>query len=186
MSNIPCVILSGGKSSRMKQDKSLMKFGEYDTLIEYQFHKLKKIFPLVYVSAKSNKFSSSIPLSNLILENSDIYSPMIALKEIFNSLKGKVFIITVDVPFIKKQSIEKLINNSNNHKITLAKSNDRIHNLCGIYDTSLLKEVKKSLDKDIHKIGYLNKIVSSKIIEFNDDEFININTRDDYDKAFLV
>ena len=184
--DIPCVILSGGKSSRMKQDKSLMKFNNYDTLIEYQYHKLKKIFPTVYISAKSNKFSNFIKTKNLILEDSDIYSPMIALQEIFKQLNGKIFIITVDIPLIKEESIKTIIKNSKNHKITLAKSNNNIHNLCGVYDTSILKEVNENINKDIHKIGYLNKIIKSNIIHFNDDEFLNINTREDYQKAVEI
>ena len=185
MINMPCVILSGGKSSRMGQDKSLMKFGKYNSLIEYQFHKLSKIFSLVYVSAKSNKFSDLIPVENLIIEDSDIYSPMIALKEIFNKLDGKVFIITVDIPLITKESIIKIVDSSKDYKITLAKSDNYIHNLCGVYDTSLVKEVEENLKNNIHKIGHLNKVILSHIIDFDDDEFVNVNTIEDYERAII-
>jgi molybdopterin-guanine dinucleotide biosynthesis protein A len=185
MFDIPCVILSGGKSSRMKQDKSLMKFGEYKSLIEYQYHKMKNIFSLVYISAKSNKFSNFISKENLIIEDSDIYSPMIALQEIFTKLNGKIFIITVDIPLITKQTIKTIIKNSNNYKITLAQSNNRIHSLCGVYDTTILTKVNESLKNDIHKIRYLNKTIKSNIINFDDYEFLNVNNKEDYNKAII-
>ena len=167
----------------MKEDKSLMSFGGYDSLIEYQFKKLNDIFSFVYVSAKSNKFNDRIPKKNLIIENSDTFSPMIALREIFNKLNGKVFIITVDIPLITKQSIKEIIQSSKDYKITLAKSGNYTHNLCGVYDTSLIKKVEENLKNDIHKIGYLTKITPSNIINFNNDEFINVNNKEDYDKA---
>ncbi len=184
MIKMPCVILSGGKSSRMKQDKSLMKFAKYNSIIEYQYNKLQDIFLDVYISSKNNKFDSFFPIDNLILDKSDTYSPMIALESIFNFFNSKVFIITVDTPLISKETIRVIINNSKNYKITIAQSGDKTHNLCGVFDTSLLKEVNECLKKDIHKIGYLNKVVQSNIINFeNKNEFININTKEDYHKA---
>jgi len=181
--DMPCVVLSGGKSSRMKQDKSLMPFRGYDTLVEYQYQKLKSIFSDVYISAKSNKFSNLCQPQSLIIEHSDIYSPMIALQAIFSKLDDKVFIITVDAPFVTKDTMQTIINNSKDYKITLAKSNNHIHYLCGVYDTSLLKKVDESINNDIHKIGYLSRDTTLNIIDFDDDEFVNINTKDDYDMA---
>jgi molybdopterin-guanine dinucleotide biosynthesis protein A len=40
------------------------------------------------------------------------------------------------------------------------------------------------IQNDIHKIGYLLKQVNTNIIEFEDDnEFINLNNKEDYLKA---
>jgi len=47
----------------------------------------------------------------------------------------------------------------------------------------LSTEVEENLKNDIHKIGYLTKIIPSNIINFNNDEFINVNNKEDYDKA---
>ena len=50
------VILAGGKSSRMQQDKALLPFGEVNSLAEFQYRRLSKIFSKVYISSKYNKF----------------------------------------------------------------------------------------------------------------------------------
>ena len=54
------VILAGGKSSRMKQDKALLPFGDTNSLAEFQYRRLSKIFSKVYISSKNNKFDFDV------------------------------------------------------------------------------------------------------------------------------
>jgi len=190
MYDIPCVILSGGKSSRMGEDKSLLPFNEYDTLIEYQYKKLSKLFKKVYISSKTDKFNFLNNSSNIILDNTkDISSPMVALDSIFEKLIfDKVFIITVDVPYVEFSTIKMIIENGNNCSITIAKDKNRVHNLCGLFSRNILFDIKKLLKKDIHKINYLIKNCSSyHELEFlNENQFINLNTIEDYNNAINI
>jgi molybdopterin-guanine dinucleotide biosynthesis protein A len=42
------------------------------------------------------------------------------------------------------------------------------------------------IKSDIHKIGYLLKNNNTKMIEFqNDDEFMNINNKEDYSNSLI-
>ncbi len=187
MYDIPCVILAGGKSSRMGEDKSLLPFENCDTLIEYQYKKISKLFKKVYISSKENKFNFQ---TNLILDNiSDTSSPLVALQSIFNNIKDeKVFIITVDTPLVLDTTIDKLINKSADYAVTIAQSEDRIHNLCGVFSRKILPLIDKLLQKDIHKINYLIKQTNNyhKLNFSNSDQFINLNTKEDYNKAVLI
>lgn len=172
----------------MKEDKSLLDFSSYNSLIEYQYEKLKPLFKNIYISAKSNKFDFLKDKSTLILdEEKDIYSPIIALESIFNKIKEeKIFIITVDTPFVKSDSINKLIENTKNYEVCVAKT-ERIHNLCGIFSYTLLSQINEMIKNDIHKVGYLLKNSKTNYLNFEDDnEFLNLNTRDDYKKALDV
>jgi molybdopterin-guanine dinucleotide biosynthesis protein A len=182
--HIPCVILCGGKSSRMGEDKALLPFKNSNSLLEYQYNRLQQIFSSVYISLKNDKIDFT---DNIIYDNKkNISSPMIALESIFESLEEKkVFIITVDTPFVSKQTIENIINNSQNHEITIAKTNgDNTHNLCGVFARNLQKKINQYIQKDIHKIGLLLKESNTKIIDCdNEDEFLNINTKEDYKKS---
>mgnify|MGYP003441403126 FL=1 len=63
---IPCVILSGGKSSRMGEDKSLLPFSSSNSLIEFQFNRLKPHFKDIYISSKNDKFDFLKDKSKLI------------------------------------------------------------------------------------------------------------------------
>jgi len=181
---IPCVILSGGKSSRMKEDKSFLKFSSSNSLIEYQYKRLKPYFKNVYISSKTNKFDF-LSFDELILDkNQEIYSPILALETILEQLEDeKIFIITVDTPFIKIQTIKKLINSNKNFDITIAQTL-KTHNLCGVFSKNILNIIKNMIKDDIHKINYLIKSTNYNVVEFkNEDEFLNLNSKEDYIKA---
>ena len=186
--DIPCIILSGGRSSRMGQDKSFLPFAGFDTLIEYQYEKLSKIFKKVYISCKTDKFTHIIYDANIIYDkDQNISSPMVALESIFEKLNDeKVFIITVDVPLIEETTINTIIEKSHNHSITIAKDEDKVHNLCGVFNKSILQQIKKLLVEDIHKINYLIKKTDNykEILFNNKKQFTNLNTISDYKGLF--
>ena len=152
---ITCVILSGGKSSRMGEDKSLLPFSTSKTLIQYQYERLKPYFKNIYISSKINKFDF-LETDFLILdENQEVFSPILALDSIFNKLKNqKIFIITVDSPFVSIETISKLIIESENYDICIAQT-QKTHNLCGIFSSNISKTIKSMIKNDIHKIFYL-------------------------------
>jgi len=186
MINIPCVILSGGASKRMGEDKSLLPFKNFNTLIEYQHNKLSKIFSTVYISSKTNKFDFDAKI--LYDKSQEIYSPMIALNSILNSLQDeKIFIITVDVPFIEKETFQTLYNKSFGYEITLAKDTHYVHNLCGVFSHSLLPTITELLKDDNHKISNItkNSDFAQEILFSNENQFLNINTKDEYNKYKL-
>ena len=173
-SKIPCVILCGGRSSRMGEDKSLLPFSTSNSLTQYQYDKLKKIFEDVYISSKIDKFDFLINKEKyLILDKGKTFSPIVALKTILETIETeKIFIITVDTPLVSIDSIIELLNNSKQSDICVART-QRTHNLCGVFSTSLVKFIDEMLAEDIHKVNYLLKNNNTKYIDFpNDDEFM--------------
>jgi len=185
---IPCVILCGGRSSRMGEDKSLLPFSSSTSLTQYQYDKLKVFFQDIYLSSKVDKFDFLINKEKyLILDKGEIFSPIVALQTIFKTIKAdKVFIITVDTPLVSISSISELINNSKHSDICIART-ERTHNLCGVFSTNLIRFVDEMLEKDIHKVNYLLKNNDTKYLNFlNDDEFINLNNKDEYQRALSI
>ncbi|RXJ80881.1 molybdenum cofactor guanylyltransferase MobA [Arcobacter sp. F2176] len=185
--DIPCVILCGGKSSRMGEDKALLPFSNYNTLAQYQFDRLKPHFKNIYLSSKTNKFDFLKSDENIIFDNiSGESSPLIALKSILETIKSdNVFVITVDTPFVKIETMEKLINESlSNSTIAIT---SREHNLCGVYKKSCLPIINEMIKENNHKIGFLLKKIELKKIEFFDEnEFLNLNKKEDYQKALSL
>jgi len=181
---IPCVILCGGKSSRMGEDKSLLPFSSSASLTQYQFDRLKPYFKNIYLSSKTNKFDFISDNELLLDENKDVFSPILAINTIFDKFQNqKIFIITVDTPFVSIESISKLIDESKDVDICVAQT-EKIHNLCGVFSSNISLAIKNMIENNIHKIGYLIKNNKFKILEFpNDSEFININNQNDYEKA---
>ncbi|MFW3405226.1 NTP transferase domain-containing protein, partial [Aliarcobacter butzleri] len=76
----------GGKRSRLGEDKSLLPFGSSNSLIEYQYKRLKHYFKNLYISSKIDKFDFLNPSDLILHENQEIYSPILALYSIFKKL----------------------------------------------------------------------------------------------------
>lgn len=171
----------------MGEDKSLLPFSSSNTLIQFQFNRLKPYFKDIYISSKNDKFDFLKDKTKLILDkNQEVYSPILALQTILEKF-DKVFIITVDTPLIKISSIKKLINSSNNFDITIAQTEEKTHNLCGIFSKNINTIINSMIKDDIHKINYLVKNSKYQIINFNnEDEFLNINEKKEYEKALNI
>lgn len=182
--DIPCVIFAGGKSSRMGKDKATLFF-KNQTLIEYQYKRLKKIFQKVYISTKYKKFDFEAPL---IVDNSEIFAPIVAFENIFKKF-DTFFAISVDTPFIDEEIIKKLIDsyqkNKNAHAV-IAKT-DFEHPLIGIYQNSIFENIKKEIENKNFKLRYILKISNTVFVEFKDSKkFFNINYPDDYKIAIKL
>ena len=156
LKNIPCFILAGGKSSRFGSEKEDKAYLFYDL----QYNKCKKIFKKVYFVAKKKKFKNY----PFFIEKSKIYAPIFALEELIKKYK-KIFVLSIDTPFINEKSLKKLLLNK-----AIAKNNP----LIGYYDYTMLKKLKKNKNKNL-KISGINK----KTIIFSEKELININKTED-------
>lgn len=171
----------------MGEDKALLPFSSYDTLSQYQFDRLKSYFKNIYISSKINKFDFLQSSENLILDEGKVFSPIVALQAILNSIKEqKVFIITVDTPLVSIESINQIIEESEKYEICVAQTK-RTHNLCGVFSKSVLTTIDSMLKEDIHKVGFLLKQSKTHICELeNDDEFINLNEKEEYFRALKL
>lgn len=187
MFDLPCIILCGGKSSRMGEDKALLPFSNFNSLSQYQYTRLKPYFKNIYLSSKINKFDF-LNDDKIICDKSEIYSPLIALNSIFEYLRNeeKIFIISVDTPLVKIESIKKLVDKSKNFDICVAQT-EKIHNLCGVFSSNIKNEIENMLENNIHKIGFLLKNTNfTSIIFQNEEEFINLNNKFEYEKALTI
>lgn len=186
MLDIPCVIFAGGKSSRMKEDKSLLSFGGLDTLTQFQLYRLEKLFKTVYISCKNkNKFNFEASFIQ-DLKNDDIFAPTAGFISVFNTLHvDSFFVISVDSPFINENEINKIIEaDTPNLDATIAKTVFGIEPLCGIYHRSLENKFIDMSKNNSHKLEFLLESSKTKYIDFKDEKpFLNLNYPHEYQEA---
>ncbi|MDY0120814.1 MAG: molybdenum cofactor guanylyltransferase MobA [Sulfurimonas sp.] len=188
MFELPCVIFAGGKSSRMGEDKALLPFGTYNTLTEFQYHRLKKIFKDVFISCKSKeKFSFDAPFIEDI-PTSQAFAPTAGFVASFHALTSQAFFaISVDAPFIDEKIIATLIQSDKEAwdvDATIARSSHGMEPMCGIYHRSLQGEFEKMLQEDNHKLGFLLKNVKTNFVSFEESQpFSNLNHPHEYKEA---
>jgi len=192
-------ILSGGKSSRMGVNKSLLEIDGI-TLIERTYEMMNSIFDKVIISTNESHLYDFINTEKV----KDIYKDFGPLCGIYSSLMNakteKIFVISVDMPFILPQLIRYLISYPTDEPIVLPSSQNRIHYLCGLYDKKLIPLLENILDAN-HQARLNNKeIISSSVSLWNfverigaeiinveeklfymKDTFFNINTPDDFE-----
>lgn len=143
--DITGIILAGGKSTRMGQNKSLLKIGQ-DTIIERVVNLLKPLFPeLLLITNNPDEYS----FLNLKMYQ-DIYAGIGPLAGIHSgllySVTEKNFIISCDIPLMTRDVIQFLIDYPTTKPIVIAKADNFIQQLCGVYNKSILP-----LSEEIHK-----------------------------------
>lgn len=178
------VLFAGGKSSRMGQDKSLLPFGGYDTLCEYQLQRLQQLFEKVYVSTKVEKFGFE---ASLILDLYPQSSPLVGLISVFETISEEAcFILSVDAPFVDESVIAHLYEASNNpaYDAIIAESPEGTQPLCGIYKRSILPLAKAFIAEENHKLNALLKRAKSYFVHFEKEApFENLNHPQEYEAA---
>ena len=177
------VIFAGGKSSRMGEDKALLPFAGYPTLTEFQLDKLSSLFDEVYISAKENKFDFNC---RVIRDNYPENSPLVGLISVFETLDAEeVFVLSVDAPFVAKETIEKLLEqNENGLDVIVAQSPSGVQPLCGLYKRSILPLAYRQLEKKNHRLGDLLQLANTRFVAFDEDTpFTNLNRPEEYQQA---
>jgi molybdopterin-guanine dinucleotide biosynthesis protein A len=184
--SISGVVIAGGKSSRMGEDKALLPFGGYSTLAEFQYRKLETIFNSVYISAKSNKFNFS---ANIITDKYDSFNPLNAIISALEHTKEDIFLISVDIPFVSVNTINKLLdcyNKNTNYDIYVAKSINGIEPTVAIYRQSvLISAIAMHKSSNFRLMSFIKSHKFKEVEVENLDEFLNINTKLEYKKSLL-
>jgi len=185
MFNISAVIFAGGASRRMGQNKALLPFGEYETLAQYQYERLKPFFKKVYISTKNPEFFRFT--KNFIIDSSEQFAPTVGLLSSIEQLgEERFFVLSVDSPFVGEAEIKQLLE-KDSYNATVARVDFSIHPLCGIYHASLKNELHRMIDENSHKLQSMLRDKNATYVDFDDNfAFSNLNELDDYKKALSL
>jgi len=192
------IILSGGKSSRMGGNKSLLKIGD-QTIIERVRDLMKSLFNeviLITNEPADYKFLN-IPIYEDLFKHK---GPLAGIHSgLTYSSSEKNFIISCDLPFITPEIIKYLFDFKTEKLITVAEADGYIQQLAGKYSKESVYEAEKILNdqlsaeakggnqtkKDISALKLINKvgaeIISAESLPFYKEEiFFNMNNVEDY------
>ena len=193
--NICVVILSGGLSSRMGGGiKSFKKFNKktiFDRILERTILQTKHI--IINTNENNIKFNEyDFPIIKDKLTGH--LGPLAGIHTSLHWIKYNIpqieWLVSVpsDTPFFPKDLVNKLYLKAleNNKKIVLAKSNDKIHPVIGLWKFDLLENLEENLKKGTRKIMLWVQSHSYDTQNFDQeffDPFFNINSREDLIQA---
>jgi len=192
--NIIGIILAGGKSSRFGEDKSNIRLGN-KTLIEHTINKIEKEFSEILIISNNNKYN---------FKNKKIYTvkdcingqlgPLVgiltAMKWVKENKKNYKWIASFpcDTPFfdIKLISKLKLKTEKTSKKLVFLNSDKKRHNIFGLWSMDLIEKLEKDIENSFRKVEIWADKVGYENININTEEFdkfLNINTKEDFEKA---
>lgn len=180
------IILAGGKSSRMETDKGLLLL-EGIPMIQHVINALKPVvFDIIIVSNNKEYQQFNYPVfEDLIKEKGPIGGIYTGLS---NTNTETNIIVTCDTPFVSSKLFDFLIKKSINQQITIPKFNDKIHYLIGVYAKKCLPFLKKAIENNELRVGFMLQNINSKVIdlslkdEFDEKTFANINTKEELEQ----
>jgi molybdopterin-guanine dinucleotide biosynthesis protein A len=192
--NILAVVLAGGKSKRFGEDKNQIKLGE-KTLLEHVLSKINNKFEeILIVSSHNLKIKKSENIT-IIPDCFDDFGPLAgvlsSMKWVRENQKQYKWVATFpsDTPFFETSIIEEYKKriNINDSSLYFIKSNNKRHNIFGLWSIDLLNVLEDDLkNNNFRKVeDWADKIgVKTINIEVNEfDPFFNINTKEDFEKA---
>ncbi len=188
--DISCIILAGGKNSRMGKQKIFLRFGE-SSILELQTFLLRQIFEeIIVVTNTPNAYQTDDTkiIRDIISECGPIgglYSGLSVSSNIHS------FLIACDMPFINIELIRYMVRQIEDHDIVIPVSSRGMETLFAIYSLNCLESIVKQIElgnfklKDILHIHNVRYIFQEEIHDFDPEEysFFNINTPGDYDLA---
>ncbi len=188
------VVLAGGQSKRFGQDKSQVQLGD-KILIDYILLEILNEFnEILLISNNDIKFLNSkkiIKIEDYKKDLGPLGGVLTAMKWIKENNKNYKWISTFpsDTPFFSKKYLQDFLNhiNEKDGKLFFIKSNDKRHNIFGLWSLELLSRLEDDvINKGERKVEIWANNVGVKIINMNfkkNDPFFNINTKDDLEKA---
>ena len=145
-SNITGFILAGGKSTRMGKNKSLLKIGEH-TIIERVVNLMKGLFKEVIIITNQEDEYEFLGLPMF----EDIYNDIGPLAGIHSALLNTAternFIISCDIPLMTADVIKYLIKYPTKKPITIARADNFIQQLIGVYAKNLVPTIENIIER---------------------------------------
>lgn len=185
-SKVSAIVLSGGLSSRMGQDKCDLEF-DGETLLNVQIDKLKNI-GIKDIIASGYRGNNS---KALVLKDDIMKGPLSGILIGLNNIKNdRAFVISVDVPLVTEMIIKKTIDFSfeKDYELVMVKHSGNREPLIGVYKKSLIDKIEKILSGDKYSVMKLAEETEYDFVDIDSDDkyFLNINNKEDYKKLLKI
>ena len=183
MHNITGMILSGGKSTRMGEDKAFIEI-EGISIINRVQSLLRTLFnEIIIVTNKRERFANldAKTYSDLLPERGALGGLYTGL---FFSSYSYSFCVACDMPFLKQSVIEYLITKIPGYDVIVPRTIDGLQPLHAIYSKSCIGPIRKVMELGKHRITDFYPLVKVRMIEEDEfssldpikESFINVNT----------
>ena len=190
MEDVSAFVVAGGKSSRMGQDKALLKLAGR-TLLERILKLAGGVSREVRVVGNTAKFAAFAPvIEDVFRDQGPLAGIHAALRSTSTDLN---LVLAVDLPFLDADFLRYLIAQARatTALVTVPRAGGAWQTLCAVYRRAFAEYAEESLRQGKNKIDPLFARVQTKVIEesellqhgFSPGLFRNLNTPEEFRQA---
>jgi molybdenum cofactor guanylyltransferase len=188
--NITGVVLAGGRSSRMGQDKALLVW-KGRPLIRHAIDILGELCQKVVISASKDDYGFTT--CEVWPDEWDVQAPM---SGIYSCLKRSqhdwIMVLSCDMPLVDPRLFQALLSYSTGYDIVVpVHDGGFIEPLCGVYSKGALPKLEQSLSRQSYSMKQFIFSGKSRLMEigpelefYREDLFFNVNTKDNFDLLY--
>ena len=186
------IVLAGGRSSRMGQDKALLRAGGGSPLVSLVVDRLRALVgEVIVVSSDGARLGD---LQARIVP--DVYADAGPLSGIYSGLlateRQRALVAACDMPFLNPRLLSFLLHLPGDHDVVLPRlASGFLEPLHAVYSQSCREVFRRQLEAGRYSaIGYLDQVRvryvdEAELREYDPDlrSFFNVNTRADLQRA---
>ncbi|WP_430815051.1 molybdenum cofactor guanylyltransferase [Carboxylicivirga sp. RSCT41] len=179
MMNISGIILAGGLSSRMGQDKGLLEY-KGRALIEYSIDALKPLCTEIIISSNNPEYEQYG--LRVIADVHEKTGPIGGLyASICEAKTDDILVCPCDMPFITPDVFRKILDEKADSVAAIIKSSsDKLYPTLGYYNKSCLPLILQQIEHQNYKLQWLLKELKAKAISIADPkQLLNFNYPED-------
>jgi molybdopterin-guanine dinucleotide biosynthesis protein A len=188
--DITGVVLAGGRSSRMGQDKALLEW-KGKPLIAHAINILGQLCEKVVISA--NKDDYHFTACEVWYDEWAVQAPMTG---IYSSLRRSqhdwIMVLSCDMPLVDPRLFHALLSFSQGYDVVVpVHDGGFIEPLCGLYSRKALPHLEQNLQRQSYSLQQFIFSSKSRLMEtgpeldfFRSDIFFNVNTKDNFDLLY--
>lgn len=185
MNKIACVLLMGGKSNRMGQDKAYLDYCgvPFWKQITDEMQKCG----VTYLSVNS---TSNIPETNhsIIFDEYENIGPIGGIYSSLNSIKESIaFFVPCDIPTMTAEFIQAVMDQYEEEYdgVVVESKTGKCYPTIGVYTKKILQQIKRMIEHKDYRIMNLIqscnvKVVSEQDLQVNSFGLMNLNTPEEY------
>jgi molybdopterin-guanine dinucleotide biosynthesis protein A len=176
------IILAGGNSTRMGQDKNMLSINE-QPMIEHIYKQLKCYFSQIIISA-NDKARYSFLGTTIIQDKVAGKGPLMGIASALKASKNDVnFVIACDIPEIDISIVRTMLRQIGDYDAVVPKVGPSHYEpLFAVYSKKALHLLDKALQSGTYRMIDALNHCNVMYIDLPSRHFTNINTMDDYQK----
>ena len=189
-----CIVLAGGKSSRLERDKSLETVGGRSLLQRV----ISVVSPLsrdiIVIKAKGQSFQFLTNTPGL-RQVTDIYTDKGALGGLYTGLVGSNsfynLVVASDMPFLNQTLLRYMLHMAEGFDAVVPRQGDKLEPIHAVYSRRCIAPIEQMLERGDLKIQELFPLIRVRYLEAQEIEkfdphslsIFNVNTETDLVKA---